>query len=23
MSKLEIPPLLTHPNPLGFWDLAM
>ena len=23
MSKLEIPPLLANPNPLGFWDLAM
>lgn len=23
MSKLEIPPLLAQPNPLGFWDLAL
>ncbi len=23
MSKPDLPPLLVHPNPLGFWDLAL
>ena len=23
MSKADLPPLLVHPNPLGFWDLAL
>ncbi len=23
MSKPDLPPLLLHPNPLGFWDLAL
>ena len=23
MSKPDLPPLLMHPNPLGFWDLAL